>query len=458
MVLNIWSIEVLLLIQFQTIVSSKYIFIFQHCRHGARGLSKLNAKGKDYIGEPWMGDSELSSVGLRQHYLLGTRMKNKYKEIISDVYNPRELILYATNSNRTIMSGLAQLQGMFPKNAQENTLSDNQLLYSTPPFDYNDDMRMVNHIQSLGNQPLPNYIQSVPIHILNSKEKVFQFDKNDGCPPIKTLRKENEKKAVFQEYVQKFNESYGEQMLKILKKKDKDTFAQLKHVSKLASAFVFDYIDGRELKKFTKTGIDLDKFFKFCLPYPEMHSIEGQAGDSEGNIGMASSSVLMRLIITHIDRRIEADMGIINEQDPPKLMLVSAHDGTLVSAEDFLKKLFKSPSEYPSFASNQIFEITRDDNIQPKSHQDYKVKILFNDKEKLLMSYKQFREDVLNKAWTLEETGLYCGFIEDTWKIWKISTFVLSVISGTLLIGLVLMLVFKCKDKPIEIENKPLVQ
>ena len=61
--------------------NSKVLFVFEHCRHGARGMKDL-FNDKDILNEKWIGKEELSSVGLRQHYLLGVLMRKKYKELL----------------------------------------------------------------------------------------------------------------------------------------------------------------------------------------------------------------------------------------------------------------------------------------------------------------------------------------------------------------------------------------
>ena len=91
-------IEILLL--YISKVESKYLFVFEQCRHGARSMSTLDEEGKDIIGEKWYGAQELSSVGLRQHYLLGNLIRNKYKNLISfNYYNRNYCLFYFIKSN-----------------------------------------------------------------------------------------------------------------------------------------------------------------------------------------------------------------------------------------------------------------------------------------------------------------------------------------------------------------------
>ena len=109
----------------RSLFQSKILFLFEHTRHGARGMDKIYDNDYDILGEKWNGEAELSYVGMRQHYLLGIHNKYKYSELLNfNDYNPNEIVIYSTNSNRTIMSAQAQLSGMFDNN--ENILTNKQ--------------------------------------------------------------------------------------------------------------------------------------------------------------------------------------------------------------------------------------------------------------------------------------------------------------------------------------------
>ena len=57
---------------------NKVIFVFEIFRHGARTQNSLDLNDKDIFGEQWEGILELTNSGLRQHYLLGHYIRNKY--------------------------------------------------------------------------------------------------------------------------------------------------------------------------------------------------------------------------------------------------------------------------------------------------------------------------------------------------------------------------------------------
>ena len=82
--------------------------IYEITRHGARG-----GLGLDYFNEtdPRWRRGELTSMGKRQHHLIGGEMRRRYmvKNKLLDLtqYKPSEFYVRSTDYNRTIESALA---------------------------------------------------------------------------------------------------------------------------------------------------------------------------------------------------------------------------------------------------------------------------------------------------------------------------------------------------------------
>ena len=82
--------------------------VYEITRHGARG--GLNT---DYFNEtdPRWRPGELTSMGKRQHHLMGGEMRRRYmvKNKLLDLtqYKPSEVYVRSTDVNRTIESALA---------------------------------------------------------------------------------------------------------------------------------------------------------------------------------------------------------------------------------------------------------------------------------------------------------------------------------------------------------------
>ena len=115
-------------------------FVLIHSRHGARAPIQLDLNNTDIFGNKWEGQSELTETGVKQQYLIGLRNSIVYKNLYNPDYKNKEILVYSTNLNRTIMSAQAQLLGMY-NNVHYNFESKNiknvsQIDINNFDFDY----------------------------------------------------------------------------------------------------------------------------------------------------------------------------------------------------------------------------------------------------------------------------------------------------------------------------------
>ena len=120
----------------------------------------------------WNNPGELTPIGKRMEYISGVykryRYINKYK-FLSEKYDPHEILIYATDYNRTLSSMTAQLQGLYPMSEKiGDKLKQEQLNISYYPIDINcEDIQ--NEINSLKDSALPNYMTIIPYTYSNFK-------------------------------------------------------------------------------------------------------------------------------------------------------------------------------------------------------------------------------------------------------------------------------------------------
>ena len=420
-------------------INSETLFVFEHCRHGARGMKELK-NDTDIFKQKWIGSEELSAVGLRQHYLLGSLMRNQYSQLLDwNNYNTKDIFVYSTPTNRTIMSARAHLFGMF-NNENIKKLNKNQNEKSIPNYLRNKS-KIINFINKTLNNSyiLPNKIPSeIPIHIIERKEKLFQFEKDDNCIGIENQRDKNKKKKSVKNAVESFNEKYGQKLVKYLSEKKEDYFKDLKNVQAIALAFIINKIDGRDLSEFQhETGFDLEKFYNDSMEILVQKSLEIQSGDDEKLIALASSSVLLRFILSFIDKVVENDKKQKKIHDVPKYFLLSAHDTTIVMSSDLLNILFKSEKYFPSFATSQVYELNKENN-------EYYINFIFNGEKLKTVKYEYFKKTIEKEAWTLEETGYFCGFYKKIFNGWKTLTIIFSIL---VLLAFILFIIICLKRK-----------
>ena len=428
----------------------KTIFIFEHFRHGARSPSDHDENYFDIYDEKWNGASELTYSGIRQHFLLGNYIRNKYKNLIDyENYNPNEILAFSTNLNRAIMSARAQLMGIF-KNSKIPQLKNSQKFMYTPYFLQNN-----TNFENLNINYPENYIDEIPIHIIEDKDQFFRFEKTDLCPKIKEIRNNNKNKPEIINFAKRFNDTFGEKLLKLFNINDKDYFSVLGNINEICVTYNIDKFDQRELSIIKNSDINLTKFFKMTSEYGNLKGITRYANDTEHLLGYLGSSVLMRRVLLYME-------NILKDNNNPKIVLLSAHDTTILSMEDLIYVLFGIEILNPSFASNYIFELN-----QNEENNEYEVNFIFNDKILKTVKYNEFKNIILNKAWTLKQVADYCGFvpfddkveneiIDGSNALWKIIMFI-CIISNLIFIGIITIICIKTKNRNVGKINSDMI-
>ena len=105
-----WKLLPLLLL---CTVSSKLLYVATVLRHGARYPVSDMYDGKDTS----KFHGQLTSIGMRQQYLLGSYMRADYiakAKLISATLNPKELEAFSEDSERCVESTICYLTGLFP--------------------------------------------------------------------------------------------------------------------------------------------------------------------------------------------------------------------------------------------------------------------------------------------------------------------------------------------------------
>jgi len=88
-------------------------------RHGDR--NPLTAYPEDPYGSYWtqQGLGELTSLGKQQHYELGQYLRTRYEGFLQVDYNPDYVYVRSTDVDRTLMSALTDLAGLYPPTSDQ---------------------------------------------------------------------------------------------------------------------------------------------------------------------------------------------------------------------------------------------------------------------------------------------------------------------------------------------------
>ena len=417
---------------------NKIIFVFEHFRHGGRSPSDLFENDLDLMKEKWNGAQELTNVGLRQLYLLGHYIRNKYPNLINyDKYNPKEIEVLSTMTNRTIMSARAQLNGIFNKSII-NKIQENQINLCNPYY-------LLNEVNKYNINNIPiypdNFPEEVPVHIIDYKEKLMQLEKNDICPIIKDFRNINKERQEIKDFILKFNESFGEQLLKIYNIKDENYYIDYENVNDICIGTIINKFDDREFN-FFNNQIDLLAFFNMSLKFFELKTTLVYANNINGTLGYIGSSILIRKILSYMENIINNIDN--NENKSPKLVLLSSHDTAIANMEGLLNNLFDIKLLPPSYSSSYLFELEKNED-----NNKYYVNLIFNNETLKTIEYNDFKNKIKKNALTYEETGKYCGFIKKNdpdiinnnngKTTWIIIIFIFSALN-TIIIGFIIYL------------------
>ena len=437
---------------------NKILFVFEHFRHGARSPSDLFEDDLDLVGEKWYGTQELSYVGIRQSYLLGHFIRNKYPDLINyKKYNPKEIEVLSTMTNRTIMSARAHVNGIF-NNTEKNQIDDNQINLSIPYY-LSSEIDEIN-INNTSLYP-DNFPEEVPVHIIDYNEKLIQLEKNSICPAIKDMREENKKRQEFKDFIQEFNSTFGEQLLKIYNNKDSNYYMDYENVNDICISIIINKFDDREFK-FFNDKIDLELFYKMALKFFGLKTNLVYSNNINGTLGYVGSSIFIRKILSYME-------NIINDLEngdnkTPKLVAFASHDTAIANMEGILDNLFDIEPIPPTYSSSYIFELTKNEDSN-----EYFVNLVLNNETLKTIEYNMFKNKIISDSWTYEETGKYCGFLKEedkkpkndkniSKKTWVIIIIIFGLLNA-IFIGLIIYLLLSKKsfqDIPeiIEGQNK----
>ena len=391
-----------------SIQERKLIFVYEHARHGARGPSSsynsIFSNGRDEYNISWEFDGELSQIGKRQHYYLGVRNRIKYgngKLINTDKYNPMELLIHATDYNRTHQSIYSELMGMFA-HSKEEPLKDTEINYNLTnkyyleKYDNETKKKIDEEIKKLGNEVNAGSIPIFNIHDF-PPNRIFLVD---YCTKIDNYRDEQVGKLVRDLY-KEFNEKYAKIFGTFIGPGNFTDFDKMKSIT---DHFICDY-DGKKDFGNLKNLINLDEFYDFARRFYGTFIFHWFI---DGYTSGLEETHLMQDLIGYMDRRIKYEN--VTTYKAPKMVMDCGHDTTVGPIARYMNATFNVPYHtFCDFACNVYYE------LYSYGNGTYSVDYYLDD-ELLIkdMNYKEFKKTMESHYWNDSYVDEFCGRDSDT--------------------------------------------
>ena len=327
--------------------AAEVVFVTEVCRHGSRAPSNPELCPWDEDGRWDNSWGELTAVGMRMHFLLGSELRRRYvlnHPVIGPQYNSTQIYVRSTDYNRTIMSAQSQLMGLFPPPTGA-TVPENLANVAVPPINVQNEDYIVDELQG---RALPAQFQSSPVHVVPLTEDWILFATYTCYNLDEAIQN-----PIYDEIttnITKSNPGFIEAL---------QPFMNLP-LNEIAENLA-DIID----------SIDCNKAMNYPLPAfsPELLSNATLIGNELFSI-YYSDDMLVRYFSAWFFRDLAGHLeAVMQGTEPTKFRLYSAHDGTLAA---FLAALQTYDNKQPPFASTLIFEVS-------ETNGDFTIRVLYND-------------------------------------------------------------------------------
>jgi hypothetical protein len=371
-----------LVLKFSLTFSHKLIGIIDFFRHGARTPLTVDSQGIDMLNIKWEnGKGALTNIGIRQHYLAGLNIRDKYvndKKLFIEYYDPDEFSILSTDVDRTIVSAYSRVLGIFPllNNNNSEFVNNNTLI-----------------------SPLP---QIVPVRAIDYPSILFQIDDNGVCRGfdekyflenkdslqfgVKTILKINYLVHKFEKSIYPLLKPKLRLSKKDLNERKIDNPRFIYHIS---DAILCAITDGKDISNLELSQGDLS-FFK---EYKDFFLVYGKRSDNHLKI----------MSVPIFDKIIEVTERFLSQKDKLKYVGYSIHDKNMITFFRVMKLMNEGLKEISfQFASELLIEI----------YDDGEMEMLFNNKSFIQINIKDFKEKRNNNLMSTKDFNDFCGFFD----------------------------------------------
>jgi hypothetical protein len=343
------------------LVQSKPIFFIAVARHGARTPLEFMPWDDD-LKWPEGPNGQITAEGLRQEYLLGQYLRQKYM-ISSNLLtgHQSEVSVFSTNMIRTQLSAQALSFGLFKDNVI--SIIDPVILPHKSIDTNNYSAFLLNSGQAKAVQMNPYKVDSLLLPPESCEELIEYMEKKSETVSMKKIFLKY--KDVLSPIMKHFKASLSEAIKRFERVYDSVVS------NRFHSFFVPIEFDDTWLERAEKLYIEKRIFLRYHTDY----------------FAKYSGSRFLRHIIKSLEEKAGNRGG--------KGLIYAGHDSTL---QDLLIALKIYDGKHPPFASMIIFELNQEEKG------DFYVKILYNNKELFIPGLKTTAKLEVFSNYTKERT------------------------------------------------------
>ena len=403
---------------FNKCISEKLLFSFQINRHGARAPRYGLKDGVDIYKEKWsLEKNELTNIGKRQLYLLGVKVRKRYREkynFLSDQYNPQEIYIRSTDRNRTIESIYSYLQGLYPKytgpNISEKVYNNKSIIFPPNKKYHSEFDKIIHEFNMTKNEALPFQISVEPIHIFYTPKHEFGLYDSDICKTLYPHYDELNKRKEIKEYADNIiDETHGLWLDLEPEVKDASYFYDYWNLYNYVENFICDDTDVRNFTVIREKYPYVNDSLLEKLNNKSRQFIEEDVilVNSWVNLSIVGASYTMHSILNWMENAINNHKQGINN-NYIKFVIYSAHDSSIANIEGFMKYAFNTNIEFADFSDCRFFELYLNDTGK------YNVRYLKGDDTvKLDIDFDEFKSIINDRTWSDKKVDEFCQFDEN---------------------------------------------
>jgi hypothetical protein len=318
--------------------------------------------------------------------------------LFSEEYDPRDMFVYASENNKTLMSANALLHGLFLPGTgpQIDLLLVNR---SVPPVDSSTYIDEKEELDKDNCTALPGRMNLVPVHISFSHEYFTQFENSKKCIGLRPFEEKNKNRKEIVQFLEKMTKKYAENLMKIFTNKDINLLKDYEFAYKLFDTIICLYYDGaNEFNDIVNIlNVTEDELLEDSYEFLSKNTV-GNGIDNDKEFINYLVSPLFDKLLHYMDYRIEKDSkGDMNYKgyDLPKYFIISGVANTLGAFMSFMNKYFETEIKYANFSTNLHLELYLENNkTENITENDYRLEYYYNDDFLLSIPYVEFKQRI----------------------------------------------------------------